>query len=166
MIDRGALLLRRGDGGYRGPWRPPLDAVSRGAPPALRRVVDDYRAALLLGDGVLEDLDEAVALRDRARAAGATDVELVVFEAPQPAAPGALPVASDAPAEGLAFAGWDVIEAIEPWCSTLRDATNPLPRNAFGLLDDRAAAEAIAREANAAGPEDELVAVRVWLAEP
>lgn len=166
MIDRGALLLLRGDGTYRGTWRAALDVGASTASPKLRAVMTAYREALVEGDGVLEDLDEAVALRDRARTAGLADVELVVFEVPQPPPPGALPVASDAPAEGLTFAGWDVIEPIEPYCSALRDAKDPLSRNRFGLLDARATAESLARARNASGDEDEVQAARIWLAEP
>lgn len=166
MIDRGALLLLRGDGRYRGTWRAALDVGASRAHPALRAVMTAYREALVEGDGVLEDLDEAVALRDRARAAGATEVELVVFEVPQPPPPGALPIAAEAPAEGLTFAGWDVIEPIEPYCSALRDAPESLHRNAFGLLDQRAEAESLARARNASGAEDEAHPARIWLAEP
>lgn len=165
MIDRGALLLLRGPDAYRGASRPALDVDGAHAPPALRPVIADYRAALVAGDGVLEDLDEAIALRDRARAAGRPEVELVVFEVPQPPAPGALPLAADSPSEGLRFAGWDVIEPLEPWWSLLRDAKEPLPRNAFGLLDDRAAAESLARAAAVDDPDEAPVAARIWLAE-
>lgn len=166
MIDRGALLLLRGDASYRGTWRPALDHDAPHAPAALRAVIADYREAIVEGEGVLEDLDDAVGLRDRARAAGLSRVELVVFEVPQPPPPGALPVASEVPAEGLTFAGWDVIEPIEPWASILRDAPISLPRNAFGLLDARADAESLARAHNASGAEDEVLAARIWLAEP
>jgi hypothetical protein len=125
-----------------------------------------YREALVEGEGVLEDLDEATALLAQAREAGATEAELVVFEIPQPPTPGSLPLLSDVPAEGLTLAGWDVIEGIEPFCSALRDAPDPLRRNAFGLLELRADAESLARARNEAGVEDELHAARIWLATP
>lgn len=164
MIDRGALLLLRVASGYRGAWRPALDAHPRRDDPALRGLVREYREGVVDGDGVLEDLDLALSILARAREAGVGDVELAVFEVPQPAAPGALPLAPEAPAEGLTLAGWDVIELIEPYCSALRDATEPLPRNDFGLLADRAGADALARARNAAEPEDEVYAARIWLA--
>lgn len=163
MIDRGALLLLRVASGYRGAWRPTLDAHPRRDEAAMRELVREYREAVVDGDGVLEDLDLALSILARAREAGVDDVELAVFEVPQPAAPGALPLASEVPAEGLTLAGWDVIEVIEPYCSALRDATEPLSRNDFGLFTDRASADAFARARNAAEPEDELHAARIWL---
>lgn len=166
MIDRGALLLLPGPGAYRGTSRPALDADAARAPAPLRAVIDAYRTAIVEGDGVLEDLDEAIALRDRARAAGLADVELVVFEVPQPPPPGALPVAADAPSAGLRFAGWDVIEPLEPWWSRVRDAVEPLRRNAFGLLDDRAEAESLAASTTVADGDEPLTPARIWLAEP
>ena len=166
MIDRGALLLLRGDGAYRGTWRRALDAHRDARSAALRPLVSAYREALLEGEGVLEDLDLAMEVLQGAKRAGVTEVELVVFEVPQPAPPGALPLAVEPPAEGLTLVGWDVIELIEPFCSALRDAQEPLRRNEFGLLSERAEAESLARARNAEEPEDEVCAARIWLAEP
>lgn len=163
MIDRGALLLLRDPSGYRGTWRPSLDAHPRAREPALRRLVRGYRDAVVEGDGVLEDLDAALSLLQQSRELGLDELELIVFEAPQPSLPGALPLATEAPAEGLRLAGWDVIELLEPYCSALRDAPNSLQRNEFGLLAERSAAEALARELNAREPDDELHPARIWL---
>ncbi len=163
MIDRGALIVLRGTTTYRGSWRPALDAHPRAKDPALRAVVREYRDALLDGEGVLEDLDVATDLLQRAHDAGITDLEIMIFEVPQPAPPGALPLAAEAPAEGFTLAGWDVIELIEPFCSALRDAPESLRRNDFGLLADRASADALARAHNATEPDDEAVAARIWL---
>lgn len=163
MIDRGALILRQGDGPYRGTWRPALDAHPLARAPAMHDVAQAYREAIVDGEGVLDDLDLATELLRRARDAGAEDLELVIFEVPQPPPPGALPLAVEAPAEGLRLAGWDVIELIEPFCSALRDAQEALARNEFGLIGDRSQAEALARARNDAGAEDELYAARIWL---
>lgn len=162
MIDRGALLVLRGTTAYRGTWRPALDAHPRAKEPALRAVVREYREALLDGEGVLEDLDLATDLLQRAHDAGITDVELIIFEVPQPTPAGALPLAVEPPAEGFSLAGWDVIELIEPFCSALRDAPESLRRNDFGLLTDRPSAESLARAHNATAPDDEVVAARIW----
>jgi hypothetical protein len=96
------------------------------------------------------------------RAAGITDLELIIFEVPQPTPAGALPLAVEPPAEGFSLAGWDVIELIEPFCSALRDAPESLRRNDFGLLTDRPSAESLARAHNATAPDDEVVAARIW----
>lgn len=163
MIDRGALIVVRGSAAYRGTWRPALDAHPRAKEPALREVVRAYRDALLDGEGVLEDLDLATDLLQRTHDAGITDLEIMIFEVPQPSPAGALPLAVEPPAEGFSLAGWDVIELIEPFCSVLRDAREALPRNDLGLLPDRASAESLARAHNAAEPDDEAVAARIWL---
>lgn len=167
MIDRGALVLsidRRH--AYRGVYRPALDAVALGR--RLAPLQARYRRALVEGDTVIDDLDVATQLAREARAAG-LDVEVVVFEAPQERAPqrGALPLAPTPPDEGLILAGYDVIELLEPWCSTLITRGSPLALNAFGLLDRRRDAENLAAEQNARDDaEDPVHAVRVWLAAP
>jgi hypothetical protein len=165
MIDRGALVLAPFAGApYRGVYRPPLDAqhfTGRRGRDLARR----YREALVAGEGVIEDLDEAVALRDAATRIGIVGLEVVVFEIPQEPAPSAraLPIAPLPPAEGLVLLGYDVIEPIEPFWSPLATASPPCPVNEHGLIARRADAEAFAQRENERGAsEDVLVAVRVW----
>src|SRR4051794_16033813 len=115
MLDRGALVLERAEGrAYRGVHRRPLDAMpftGRKGKTLARRYAD----AIVAGDGVLEDLDEALSMRDAAEAMGLHGLEVIVFEVPQEPLPGprALPVAPTPPAEGLVLLGYDVIELIE-----------------------------------------------------
>lgn len=162
MIDRGALVLAPLEGSsYKGLRRPPLDGLAftgRKGKELARRYVD----AVVVGDGVLEDLDEAIALRDAARQMG-FEVDAVVFAVPQtPWSPRALPVVEEAPADDLDPLGWDVIEPLEPWDSPLASAP-PAGVNEHGLLRDRAEAEALAARLNAEAPGDEpYVAARVW----
>ncbi len=168
MIDRGALVLaRRGTGAYRGTRRTPLDGMAftgRTGKQLGRRYTD----AVVAGDGVMEDLDEALAVRDEARRLG-LDVEAVVFEVPQtpfvPAGPGRLPLVDAPPAEGLELLGWDVIEPIEPWDSPLAGLPPPVAINVHGLLSTRDEAEVLAAALNAAGGSDEpWVTARIWAA--
>lgn len=163
MIDRGALIVARVEGAYRGVHRPSLDAVcpaGKAGAGLKRRYVD----AVVAGDGVLEDLDEAAELLDAARAIRLGDVDLVVFEVPQePAAAGALPVASPPPAEGLALLGWDVFEPLEPWWSAISKGREGCALNAHGLFDRRADAERLAAALNTDDAEDHVVVGRVWL---
>jgi hypothetical protein len=165
MIDRGALVLARdANTSYRGVHRPALDAIATAK--RFTKLRERYRDALLRGDSVIEDLDEALAFARDARA-GSLSVDVIVFEVPQDPAPakGALPIAPSAPADDLEFVGWDVIELLEPWCSTLVLRGTTLERNAHGLLARRADAEQLSAEHNARpDTEDPTRAVRVWLA--
>lgn len=163
MIDRGALVLSRVPT-YQGLHRPALDAVTprnkRGHALARR-----YADAVVEGEGVLEDLDEALEMRNQGRAMG-LDVDVVVFEVPQrPAAPGGLPVVAEPPAEGLRLVGWDAVEALEPWWSPFSSGGGDVARNAAGLLDDRTQCERFVAAHNAAAPDEPLVAVRIWIAQ-
>ena len=166
MIDRGALVLARAaEPSYRGVHRSALDSAAftgrKGKDLAAR-----YRDGVVAGEGVLEDLDEAIALRDVADKIGVTGLEVIVFEVPQEPMPVArgLPLAPVPPAEELILLGWDVIEVIEPFWSPLAQPSEEAPAvNAHGLLADRATADAYARAWNAAHADEEpLVAVRVW----
>jgi hypothetical protein len=165
MIDRGALILARDDRhAYRGVHRPALDAIATGG--RVRALRERYRAALLEGDSVLDDLDLALNLASDARRAGLS-VDVVIFEVPQEPSParGALPIAPTPPSDELILLGYDVIELLEPWCSVLVLRSTALPRNEHGLLARRADAESIANDHNAReDTEDPARAVRVWLA--
>ena len=67
------------------------------------------------------------------------------------------------PADDLEPLGWDVFEPIEPWHSPLAGDSPSVPVNAFGLLEDRGAAEALAARTNDDSPGDEpYVTARVW----
>ncbi|MBI5514359.1 MAG: hypothetical protein HY909_11360 [Deltaproteobacteria bacterium] len=164
-VDRGALILCRDPTReYRGTHRTPLDGVAfRG-----RRGRDlgrRYAEALVDGEGVLQDLDQALALCAEATALGIPSLEVIVFEVPQrPAGP--LAVLEPPPAEGLELLGWDVFEPLEPWWSPLSSgAVEGL--NACGLFARREDAEALARRLNDDGATDEPAeAVRVWKALP
>ena len=68
MIDRGALVLAL-QGTYRGLHRTPLDGMTFTGRKG-RSLAERYTRAVIAGDGVLEDLDEAIALRDQARKLG------------------------------------------------------------------------------------------------
>lgn len=168
MIDRGALVLGPfAAGPYRGVHRPPLDAQNLPGPSGrdLRRA---YAAAIVEGDGVIEDLDQALAFQQQAERIGMRGLDVVVFERPSEPPPGGriLPIAVVPPAEGLHLLGYDVIEPIEPYWSPLAVACPPIPVNEYGLLATRADAERWARELNEQQTYDEpLVAVRVWIAE-
>ena len=115
MIDRGALVLGPSPvaASYRGVHRPPLDAQAftgrRG-----RELARRYADAVVAGDGVIEDLDDAITLRGEATAMGIAGLDVVVFELPQEPAPrpGAVPIAFEPPAEGLRLLGYDVIESL------------------------------------------------------
>jgi hypothetical protein len=165
MIDRGALVLAREPiGSYRGVHRPALDALAREK--RFNKLRERYRAAILEGDSVIDDLDEALAIAALAREGGLA-VDVVVFEVPQEPAPakGALPIAPTPPADDVDFVGWDVIELLEPWCSVLVLRGTTLARNEHGLVARRSDAEALAAEHNARpDTEDPVHAVRVWLA--
>jgi hypothetical protein len=164
MIDRGALVVTRPTGAvYRGVHRASLDATHftgrKGKELAAR-----YREAIVAGEGVLEDLDEAIELRNAAEKIGIVGLEVIVFEVPQepPPPPRGLPIAPVQPAEGLVLLGWDVIEVIEPFWSPLTQPAGTAV-NEHGLLADRATADGYARTWNAAHTDDDpLVAVRVW----
>ncbi len=164
MIDRGALVLApRAGVSYRGVNRTPLDGLAytgRKGKELARR----YAAHIVEGEGVLEDLDDAISMREEARRMGFADLDVVVFVVPQtPWAPKSLPVVEAPPADDLEALGWDVFEPIEPWCSPLAVEAPPAPVNANGLLDDRGAAEALASKLNAEAPGDEpYVAALVW----
>lgn len=164
MIDRGALVVTRPAGAvYRGVHRASLDAAHftgrKGKELAAR-----YREWIVAGEGVLEDLDEAIELRDAAEKIGVTGLEVIVFEVPQepPPPPRGLPIAPVPPAEGLILLGWDVIEVIEPfWSPLAQPAATDL--NEHRLFTDRASADAFAQNWNAThADEDPLVPVRVW----
>lgn len=164
MIDRGALVLAPSTkGAYRGVNRPPLDGLAytgRKGKELARR----YAAHIVEGDGVLEDLDDAIGMREEARRMGFTDLDVVVFVVPQtPWNPKGLPVVEAAPADDLEALGWDVFEPLEPWCSALASETPVAGANAYGLLDDRASAETLAAKLNVEAPGDEpYVAALVW----
>ncbi len=167
MIDRGALVLELPAEGYRGVHRRPLDAM-----PFTGRKGKDlgrrYTAGILEGDGVLEDLDEALSLRDAVRGIGLA-VEVVVFEVPRvDSAPGGLEVIATPPAEGLSLLGWDVFESMEPWWSPISSAPRDATRNAAGLFATRREAERYL-DAWAADPANEtdepMVVARIWVAE-
>lgn len=164
MIDRGALVLALYEkGSYRGVHRKPLDGLAftgRKGKELARR----YAAHLVEGDGVLDDLDDAIALRDEATRMGFRDLDVVVFAVPQtPWNARALPLADDAPADDLEPLGWDVIEPIEPWHSPLAAASAPVAVNTFGLCETRGEAETLAARINAESPGDEAyVTARVW----
>ncbi|MFO0608162.1 MAG: hypothetical protein U0324_33665 [Polyangiales bacterium] len=164
MIDRGALVLAPTEGTpYAGLRRKPLDGLAWTGRKG-KDLARSYAQRIVEGDGVLDDLDDAIALRDAARAMGFADVDVVVFAVPQtPWNPKALPVAEDPPAEDLEFLGWDVVEPMEPWDSPLAKAGHGEAVNARGLLADRSAAERLAARVEAETPGDEpWVAVRVW----
>jgi hypothetical protein len=170
VIDRGALVLEAAltDGAYRGVCRPALDAWTWKHKGKGRQLSERYRENVLDGEGVIEDLDEALAMRDEALKLGHPGVDVVVFEVPNgPWVPGALPVATEAPAEGLVLLGWDVFELMEPWWSPLGKGADDVDRsalNANGLYPGRAAAEAyIARYSERCPDEEPLVAARIWL---
>jgi hypothetical protein len=164
LIDRGALLVQIvAEGSYRGVQRSPLDAFVTGK--QLRALREQYRAAIVDGEGVLTDLDEAVAMLSQARASG-TPVELIVFEQPQEplASRTSLPLAIDPPAENLVLLGYDVIELIEPFCSAIAQLPGGDELNENGLLPSRSAADGLATTLNAQPDlEDPYFAVRVWL---
>ena len=164
MIDRGALVLAPKAGlAYRGVNRTPLDGLAytgRKGKELARR----YAAHIVEGDGVLEDLDDAISMREEAKRMGFTDLDVVVFVVPQtPWAPKSLPVLEAPPAEDLEPLGWDVFEPLEPWCSPLAVETPPSAVNSYGLLDDRGAAETLAAKLNDESPGDEpYVTALVW----
>jgi hypothetical protein len=164
MIDRGALVLAPREGSpYRGLRRTALDGLAwtgRKGKDLARR----YAERLVEGDGVLDDLDDAIELRDAARAMGFADVDVVVFAVPQTDwVPRLLPVVEEAPADDLEFLGWDVVEPIEPWDSALVKDGHGATLNEHGLVAGRGAAEALAAKVEAETPGDEpWVAVRVW----
>lgn len=164
MIDRGALVLAPSEKGpYRGVHRRPLDGLAftgRKGKELARR----YAAHIVEGEGVLDDLDDAIALRDEAARMGFHDLDVVVFVVPQtPWNPRALGLVEEPPADDLVAVGWDVIEPIEPWHSPLAMGTPPVAVNAAGLCETRAEAEALAARVNEESPGDEAyVAVRVW----
>lgn len=164
MIDRGALILAP-KGSYRGLYRPTLDGLGLTGK-ARRRLVERYTAAVVAGDGVLEDLDEALALCAEARRMGVEGVEVIVLEVPQePFAPGRLDVVAVPPAAELTLLGWDVVEGLEPYHSPLAADPPPAGVNEHGLLPSRRDAEALAARLNDANPDDEpFVATRVWAA--
>jgi hypothetical protein len=163
MIDRGALVLGPRDAStYRGPHRTPLDGFAftgRKGKDLARR----YASALIAGDGVIEDLDEAIALCHEARRLGFTDVDVVVFVVPQvPQVVRGLPVIEPPPADDLELLGWDVIEPIEPWHSPIAKSHSYVV-NPWGLLLDRSSAESVATRTNEQTPGDvPYVAVQVW----
>jgi hypothetical protein len=164
MIDRGALVLAPFVGGaYRGVYRTPLDGLAytgRKGKELARR----YAAHIVEGDGVLEDLDDAISLREEAKRMGFHDLDVVVFVVPQtPWNPKGLSVLEEPPADDLEALGWDVFEPIEPWNSPLATEDPTWPVNAFGLLEDRGAAETLAAKLNEESPGDEpYAAARVW----
>ena len=166
MIDRGALVVARIEGEtYRGVHRLALDAQpftgKRG-----RELGQRYRDAIVAGDGVIEDLDEAIALCEAATKIGVEKLEVLVFEVPQEPAPraGSLPIAAPQPAEGLVLLGWDAIEMLEPFWSPVAAGKCEAARNEHGLMPDRAAADAFVSGWNRAhADEDPVVAVRVWV---
>jgi hypothetical protein len=169
VIDRGALVLESPvAGAYRGVCRRPLDAWIWRHKGKGRVLNERYRDSVVDGDGVIEDLDEALALRDEALKLGHPGVDVVVFEVPNgPWVPGSLPVATEAPAEGLVLLGWDVFELMEPWWSPLgknADDVDPAKLNANGLFPGRAAAEEyVARYTERCPDEEPLLAARIWL---
>lgn len=168
MIDRGALVLEAVLGGaYRGVCRPAVDGwkwrKGKG-----RLLSERYRDSVVDGEGVIEDLDDAIEIRDEAVRLGHPGVDVVVFEVPNgPWAPGSLPVATEPPAEGLQLLGWDVFELMEPWWSPLGKGADDVDRtrlNASGLFPGRGAAEEyIARYTERSPDEEPLVAARIWL---
>ncbi len=170
MIDRGALVVAIPTGGstYRGVNRPPLDGQTftgrRGKDLAQR-----YRDGLVAGEGVIEDLDEAIAVRDAAVKIGIA-VEVIVFELPQEPRPkaGSLPIAPTPPVEGLAFLGYDAIEPLEPYWSPLAVATGSMGAshtNEHGLFVGRAEADSFKLTWSKTHPNDDaLEVVRVWAA--
>lgn len=168
MIDRGALVVATPTGGspYRGVNRPPLDG-QRFTGRTGKELAQRYRSVIVAGEGVIEDLDEAIALRMAAVKIGVT-VEVIVFELPQEPRPreGALPVASTPPAEGLELLGYDTIEPLEPFWSPLAVATGSMGNartNEHGLFGGRAEADAFRTIWSKTHPNDEaLEAVRVW----
>jgi len=131
-----------------------------------------YREAVVAGEGVVEDLDDALDMADHARRLGAA-VEVVVFEVPQfqeagtgTVLRGSLPVVPTAPAEGLVCLGWDLVEPIEPWWSPLATSGPVAPGlNAHGLFEGRAAAEKYAAE-GIWDVDEALVAARIWVSAP
>lgn len=164
MIDRGALVLAPTEGSvYQGLRRRPLDGLAWTGRKG-KDLARSYAQRVVEGDGVLDDLDDAIAMRDAARAMGFAGVDVVVFAVPQvPWSPRALPVVEEAPAEDLEFLGWDVVEPMEPWDSPLAREGHGEAVNARGLLDERGAAERLAAKVEAETPGDEpWVAVRVW----
>lgn len=168
MIDRGALVVEAVlEGAYRGVCRPALDAW-RWRKGKGRLLSERYRDSVVDGEGVIEDLDEAMALRDEAIKLGHPGVDVVVFEVPGgPWVPGSLPVAADPPADGLTLLGWDVFELMEPWWSPLGKGADDVDRsqlNANGLFPGRGAAEEyIARYSLKHPDEEPLAAARIWL---
>jgi hypothetical protein len=163
MIDRGALVLAPAESPYRGLRRKPLDGLAWTGRKG-KDLARTYAQRIVEGDGVIDDLDDAIAMRDAARAMGFGGVDVVVFAVPQtPWNPKGLPVAEPAPADDLELLGWDVIEPIEPWDSPLARPGHGEDVNAHGLLSDRSTAERLAARTEAETPGDEpWVAVRVW----
>lgn len=164
MIDRGALVLSRAPNErYRGAHRTPLDGMQFTGRKG-RDLGRRYASAVVAGDGVLEDLDEAIAFMHEARELGLGALEVIVFEVPQtPFVRHSLPVIEAPPAEDLALLGWDVIEPIEPYFSPLSSGDAGQKPNDYGLLATRAEAEALAASLNRESPGDEdYVAARVW----
>ncbi len=163
MIDRGALVLAL-RGSYRGLHRTPLDGMTFTGRKG-RSLAERYTHAVIAGDGVLEDLDEAIALRNEARKLGLA-VEAVIFDIPHEPRPPSdrviLPVVDTPPVPEAVLLGWDVVEALEPWDSLLTDGKPELALNAHGLLNNRVAAETLAAGINAQAPEEPWVPVRVW----
>ncbi|TAK26518.1 MAG: hypothetical protein EPO40_20705 [Myxococcaceae bacterium] len=170
MIDRGALVLEAAlqEGAYRGVCRPALDNWKWNHRGKGRALNERYRDNVLEGDGVIEDLDEALALRDEAHKLGHPGVDVIVFEVPNgPWVPGSLPVATTPPAEGMVLLGWDAFELMEPWWSPLGKGADDIDRsqlNANGLFPGRGAAEEYAARYAGLHPDEEpLVAARIWL---
>jgi hypothetical protein len=165
MIDRGALVLARDPTRpYRGVNRPGLDAQAFTGRKG-RDLAQRYRDAVIAGEGVLEDLDDAIELRDAAARLGLNTLEVIVFEVPQEPAPrtGGLAIAVNPPAEGLVLLGWDAIEMLEPFWSPLAHAATEVPRNPHGLIAERADAEQFVRSWNERHADDDpVVAVRIW----
>lgn len=165
MIDRGALVRAPVEGSpYRGPHRPPLDAM-RFTGRKGKELAREYQEAVGAAGGVLEDLDDAIAFTQRAQQMGFLQLEVIVFEVPQEPAPraGTLPVAPTPPAEGLELLGWDVIELLEPWWSPLSKKDHTAATNSYGLFSTRKEAEDFCTEYNSKKPDDELHTIRVWL---
>jgi hypothetical protein len=165
MIDRGALILGpHPSGRYRGVHRTPLDG-QRFTGRKGRALAKRYADALVAGEGVIEDLDDAMQMLAGAAKMGIEDLEVVVFEVPHEPTPTnpALALVPNAPAEGLVLLGHDVFEPIEPYASPLACEAPDCRVNDAGLIDRRADAEAYARAATARGGFDEaLVVARIW----
>ena len=164
-LERGALVLAPAPSGrYRGANRPTFDAVVRGTPAAIA-LAREYTTAIVLGSGLLEDLEEAAMFRARAIGMGIRGLEVVVIEPVLvPPTPGSLSVALIPPDESLGLLGHDTIEPLEPYWSPLSDpgAARTWTLNEHSLFQLNTEAHTFASRFNLDHTDDPLCVVRIW----